>query len=440
MTAWVWNWRCEGTGFLAKSIYESMKAVEDPRSPREKKHELAAVLTCLVAGYTSGHTTLRRCLGWCRRHEKWLRKNGLSLPYGIASLSTVSRLLSTIDEYQFLFIFIEWIGSIVSTKGVHLAVDGKAIRAAAEKCKGKRAPMMLHVLEAATGLVLAQLPIPDKESEITNIPQLLSYLDLEGSTVTADALNTQTSVMEQIIDQGGHFVMMVKRNQPVSYEEIVRQFGEMKEDKRRMEKDPAYQTLYPEYREKYDEVAYAEKNRDRYEYREYRIINDASFVTRTKKQWPFLRSVGYVEQTRILVVRDADGNDITPSKEKFMAEGSARQPSPGKGDREKDDIQVVGIISDKSMTAEEMGRCKREHWSVENRLHHVLDDTFREDRSSARGSRNNLALIRKIALNILRLVQIQTDNQSPISEMMDLLNDDKDLLGKYIFGRIESLY
>ena len=113
---------------------------------------------------------------------------------------------------------------------------------------------------------------------------------------------------------------------------------------------------------------------------------------------------------------------------------------PGKGDMEKDDIQVVGIISDKQMSAAEMGRCKREHWSVENRLHHVLDDTFREDRSPAKGSRNNLALIRKFALNILRLVQIQTNNRSTIIEMMDLLNDDRGLLRKYIFDPIESLY
>ena len=101
---------------------------------------------------------------------------------------------------------------------------------------------------------------------------------------------------------------------------------------------------------------------------------------------------------------------------------------------------MVGIISDKQMTAAEMGRCKREHWSVENRLHHVLDDTFREDRSPAKGPRNNLALIRKVALNILRLVQIQTNSRLPISELMDLLNDGKDLLGKYVFRPIESLY
>ena len=321
MTAWGWVWRCDRIGFLVKSIYESMKAVEDPRSPRAKKHELATVLTCLIAGYVSGHTSLRRCLGWCKRHEKWLKKQGLPLDGGIPSVSTASRLLSTIDEMLFLFVFIEWIGSIVSTRGVHLAVDGKAIRAAAEKCKGNRAPMMLHVLDVATGLVLAQLPIPDKESEITNIPELLSYLDIRESTITADALNTQTTVMEGIISQGGHFVLVVKKNQPNSYEEIVSQFKTMEEDRKHVLENPAYQTVYPEYVGKYDKYESFEKNRDRYEYREYRIINDASFVSKTEKQWPFLKSVGYVEQIRILAVRDEGGNDITPSKEQFLLEG-----------------------------------------------------------------------------------------------------------------------
>ena len=417
-----------------------MKAVEDPRSPRAKKHELATVLTCLIAGYVSGHTSLRRCLGWCKRHEKWLKKQDLPLDGGIPSVSTASRLLSTIDEMLFLFVFIEWIGSIVSTRGVHLAVDGKAIRAAAEKCKGNRAPMMLHVLDVATGLVLAQLPIPDKESEITNIPELLSYLDIRESTITADALNTQTTVMEGIISQGGHFVLVVKKNQPNSYEEIVSQFKTMEEDRKHVLENPAYQTVYPEYVGKYDKYESFEKNRDRYEYREYRIINDASFVSKTEKQWSFLKSVGYVEQIRILAVRDEGGNDITPSKEQFLLEGSIRQPVPGKGEGEKDDIQIVGIVSDREMSAKEMGRYKRNHWGVENRLHHVLDDTFREDRSPAKGSRNNLALIRKFAFNILRLAQIQLKKDLPMPEMMDLFCDDTDLLGKYIFGEIESLY
>ena len=204
--------------------------------------------------------------------------------------------------------------------------------------------------------------------------------------------------------------------------------------------DPAIRIRYPQFIGKYDEAAYAEKKRDRYEYREYSIINDASFLQKAKGQWPFLKSVGCAEQIRILVVRDEDGRDISPSKELFLKEGPSRQPSPGKGDQENADIQVVGIVSDLEMSAEEMGQCKRNHWTVENRLHHVLDDTFREDRSPAKGSRNDLALVRKYALNVIRLVQIQTGNQSPVSEMMDLLNDERDLLGRYIFNPIESLY
>lgn len=417
-----------------------MKAVDDPRSPRAKKHDLAEVLTCIVAGYVTGHITLRRCLGWCRRHEKWLRKCGLTLKNGIASLSTVSRLLAGIDEELFLFVFIQWIGEIVQTKGVHLAVDGKAVKAAAAKVKGERAPMLLNVVEVATGLVLAHLPIPDKESEITSIPELLKYLNIQESIITTDALGTQTSVMEQVIRQGGHFVMMVKRNQPNSYEEIIRLFEAVKKDRERMAKDPAYQSQYPEYNQKYDEISCFEKNRDRYEYRDYRIINDPACVSRTKKEWPFLKSVGYVEQTRIRLVRDGEGNDITPDRETFQREGSIRQPSPRKGDAEKDDIQVVGIVSDMEMSAEDMGKCKRDHWSVENRLHHVLDDTFREDRSPAKRSKNNLALIRKFAYNILRLAQIQNKLSLAMTEMMDLLRDDEVLLGKYIFHEIESFY
>ena len=414
--------------------------MDDPRSPRAKKHDLAEVLTCIVAGYVTGHITLRRCLGWCRRHVKWLRKRGLSLKNGIASLSTVSRLLAGIDEELFLFVFIQWIGEIVQTKGVHLAVDGKAVKGAAAKVKGERAPMLLNVVEAATGLVLAHLPIPDKESEITSIPELLKYLNIQGSIITTDTLGTQTSVMEQVIRQGGHFVMMVKKNQPNSYEEIIRLFETIEKDRKRMATEPAYQSQYPELNQKYDEISCFEKNRDRYEYREYRIINDPACVSRAKKEWPFLKSVGYVEQTRIRLVRDREGNDITPDRETFRREGSSRQPSPRKGDEEKDDIQVVGIVSDMEMSAEDMGKCKRDHWSVENRLHHVLDDTFREDRSPAKKSKNNLALIRKFAYNLLRLAQIQKNLRLPMTEIMDLLCDDKVLLGKYIFHEIESFY
>ena len=416
-----------------------MRMVPDPRKDRGKKHILAEVLTCIVAGYVTGHTTLRRCLAWCRRHEKWLKK-GLGLLNGIASLATVSRLLSGIDEELFLFAFMEWIGEILCTEGLHLAIDGKAVRAAASKIKGKKAPMLLNAIDTATGLVLSQLPIQNKECEITKIPELLKLLDIRGSIITTDAVGTQTSIMEQIVDQGGHFVMMVKKNQLTSYEEIKKQFEELEEDSEKMKTEAGYQPRYPEMMEKYDAVSYFEKNRDRHEYRSYRMCNDPECVTKTRDEWTFIKSVGYVRQTRILMVRDEKGEDITPDEETFRREGTIRQPGPASGDKEMDDIQVVGILSDMEMTAQDMGQCKREHWSVENRLHHVLDDTFREDRSPAKGSKNNLALIRKFAYNILRIAMIHLSAKCPMTEMMDLLSDDENLLERYIFNGIESFY
>ena len=45
----------------------------------------------------------------------------------------------------------------------------------------------------------------------------------------------------------------------------------------------------------------------------------------------------------------------------------------------------------------------RRHWSIENSLHWVLDVTFREDDSRVRHrtAARNLALLRKIALNLV---------------------------------------
>ena len=426
--------------FRTKPLVEYMRMVPDPRCEWKKKHDMAEVLTCLVAGYVTGHTTLRRCLAWCARHLKWLRKMGLGLRNGVASAATASRILSGIDEELFLFAFMEWIGEILDTKGLHLAIDGKAIRAAASRVHGRKAPMLLNAVDTATGLVVAQLPIQNKECEITQIPELLKLLDIRGSMITTDAVGTQTSIMEQILGQGGHFLLMVKRNQPLSYEEIVKQFGEVEKDRERMRKESAYHSQYPEMMEKYDEATCFEKNRDRYEYRKYQACSHPDFVTRTKKEWPFLKSVGCVRQTRILMIRDADGADITPDEETFRKKGTFRQPKPETGDREGADIQTIGLISDMEMKAEDMGRCRREHWTVENRLHHVLDDTFREDRSPAKGSKNNLALIRKFAYNILRLAMLHLSTERPMTEMMDLFSDDRKLLERYLFNGIESFY
>lgn len=232
----------------------------------------------------------------------------------------------------------------------------------------------------------------------------------------------------------------IKRNQPQSYEEIERFFRELTEDYGRMREDPGFQPRHPEMMKVYEEICLKEKNRDRYEIRRYRVCRFPALLTKSQEEWPFIRTVGEAEQTRIPIERDENGNDITPDEETFREQGSRRKPKPKKGDGEDSDIQITGMISDRELTAEEMGRYKRAHWSVENKLHHVLDDTFREDRSPAKKSKNNLALVRKISYNLLRIAMIREKRSDLMTEMMDEFCDDHALIEKYVFRGIKSFY
>lgn len=416
-----------------------MKAVPDPRCGRTSKHDHAEVLVCLVTGFLAGRLTIRRSLKWCRKHLEWLRQY-LPLKNGVASPSTACRILAGIDEELFALQFTAWIGEIVETRGIHLIIDGKALRAAMEKVKNFRAPMVMNAIDAATGLVLAQLPLQNKECEITAIPELLKVLDIRDSTVTLDAIGTQTEIMGQIIRQGGHFVLTVKRNQPQSYEEIEKYFRELTEDYGRIREDSGFQPRHPEMMKVYEEICLKEKNRDRYEIRRYRVCRYPALLTKTQEEWPFIRTAGEAEQIRIPIERDENGNDITPDEETFRKQGSRRKPKPKKGDGEDSDIQITGMISDRELTAEEMGGYKRAHWAVENKLHHVLDDTFREDRSPAKKSKNNLALLRKFSYNLLRIAMIREKRSDLMTEMMDEFCDDHALIEKYVFRGVKSFY
>lgn len=439
MRKYKWCWNCADRTFMTENLIHYFRQIPDYRCGREKKHDLAEMLVCVTLGVLCGRTTIRRSLKWCRNHLEELRKH-MKLNYGIASPSTITRMLSGIDEELALYAFMEWIGEIVDSKNTHLAIDGKALRGAAEKAKSGTTPMLLNVVETVRGLILAQLPVDSKTNEITVMPELLKLLDISGSIVTIDAVGTQTAIMEQIHEQGGHFVLTVKKNQPEAYGEIHTFMDKLEAEAVKREKGGVLDSGMREFLEKYEEISQMEKNRDRNEYRTCQICKDASSLTKSQKEWPHVQSIGRVKQVRIPREKDSQGNDITPSKEAFLEKGSRRVPAPSAEEGVGKDVQCTALISDLILTAKELGNIKRMHWSIENRLHHVLDDTFREDRSPAKKSRNNLSLIRKYAYNILRLAMCETGMANVMTEMMDCFCDNAALRERYVFQGIASLY
>lgn len=415
-----------------------MKRVPDYRRGRKKPHDLSEMLVCLIAGYSNGRTSVERALVWCGNHIGMLREH-MELKSGTASEATISRMLNGIDEEMFALVFMEWVAEILKEHGIHIIIDGKALRGAAEKIKDGNTPYVLNAIDAATELAVAQLAIKEKTNEITSIPELLEMLDIQGNIFTIDAIGTQKKIERLIVENGGHFVLLVKKNNPTLYEEIITSFAAFEQE---LELKPEERTKrLKQYIEKYDKWYRMEKNRERIEHRDVRVCTDATFLECVRQEEiPFIKSVGCVTQIRVPIEKDAEGNDITVSREEFLKNGPHRKPKPHNGDGISDEIQQVGMISDMILTAEEMAEYKRRHWKIENNLHHVLDDAFREDRSTAKGSKNNLALVRKFAYNILRLAGLKEYPNWGMQRITDYFSDHQEMTEKYIFSKIESFY
>lgn len=407
-----------------------MKKVPDPRNKRKKMHDSAEILTYIILAYLCGRHSLRRALQWAENNIRYLKKY-MKLRNGIASVSTVHRLLRDIDSEELNYIFMQWMAQLLKNRRLVISIDGKGLRGATDRISNGKTPYILNAIDVTTRLVIAQFPIAEKANEITEIPKLLGLLDLTGNIITIDAIGTQWKIMDIIAGNGGFYLLTVKENQPGLKEEI---FGHFRTVKKRIAKG-----LKTAEEERYECSSSCELNRGRIEYRKMEIIQDNPIAGKDELAYDDIRTIGIHEQIRIPIARDRDGNDITPDYNSFKAQAIERAKEKRKKERIYDDEYLSeGMISNKEMTAEEMAQLKRDHWTIENNLHHVLDDLFREDRSSARVCKNNLSLIRKFCFN---LCQVAIHNEYPnygVTQMLDKFSDDKGLLAQYVFKGLKT--
>jgi len=75
---------------------------------------------------------------------------------------------------------------------------------------------MIHLVNAWSNsyqMLLGQVKTEEKSNEIIAIPTLLDLLEIEGATITINAMGCQTAIAENIIDAGADYVLAVKENQ-----------------------------------------------------------------------------------------------------------------------------------------------------------------------------------------------------------------------------------
>jgi hypothetical protein len=203
----------EGEG----GLIEVLRRITDPRRPRGIRHPIASVLALAVMATLCGMHSYEAIAEWASDLPKEvLRKLGCWC-WRAPSEPTFRRILQSVDADEVDRVVGNWLGEF--TDGEPIAFDGKTLRGS-----GDQETKPCHLLGAIThgsGLVVAQEKVDEKSNEIPGAKRLLADLDLEGRTVTADAMHTQRDLARFLVEEkGADFVFVAKENQPTLLDDI----------------------------------------------------------------------------------------------------------------------------------------------------------------------------------------------------------------------------
>lgn len=337
------------------SLQEVLEGIEDRRRERSVWYPLYEVLFIMLTAVICGATSYAKVELFGKSKEKWLRKY-LKLENGIPDACTFRNVIKAIDTQRLHEVFVEWMSNVVEqTTGV-VAIDGKQARRTKD---AKKKP--LHVVSAFSaefGLVLGQLACEEKSNEITAIPKLLEMLEIKGCIVTIDAMGTQTEIARKITEKEADYILALKENQKTLYRDVALYFEEYR-------KAPAGLPAACH-------AVNHSQGHGRYERRTCYTCEDIGWLDGREK-WSGLAGIG-------AIFCETEENGKTSKQAHYF------------------------IYSRSGMTASQFLEAKRSHWSIENKLHWVLDMQFREDESRARAdnSAENLNVLRHWAYNLLK--------------------------------------
>ncbi len=341
-----------------EKLGQYLVAVEDPRCSGKVEHRLVEVLVIAVCAVIACAESWDDIALYGRSKLAWLR-TFLDLPNGIPSHDTFRRVFMLIDPDAFEAGFAAWVGSLADRfEREVVAIDGKTIRPSFDHGRDQSPLHVVSAWASEQGLVLGQRCVDGKSNEITAVPELLDQLALHNSIVTLDAMGCQTAIAEKILARGGDYLLTLKGNHPLAHAAVVEHF-----DQRCFRRGASHRA-----------------DCDAFDGTHGRLVRRRVFASteaaalEALSGWPGLRTVLAVESIRSV--------NSAPTKV---------------------ESEIRYFLSSCSDSPALLGQAVRSHWAIENTLHWVLDVTFREDDSRVRDrtAARNLALLRKIALNIV---------------------------------------
>jgi predicted transposase YbfD/YdcC len=318
-------------------LLDALAKVPDPRDPRGIRYPLSAVLTVAVCAVMAGASSFAAITDWLHDLDEHARKR-IGFSDAVPAGTTMWRLMIRLDPALLTTVLAGWLRARTSPSPgprryrMVVAVDGKTLRGSRI---GGRQVHLLSALDTSTGIVLAQVTIDAKSNEIPAFTPLLDAVEavlgtLTGVLFTADALHTQTGHADEVARRGAHLLVQVKANQLTLFKQLKR---------------------LP-----WAKIPAGHRTRENgHGRRETRTVKAVTLHTPGGIGFPHAQQAIRITRTRIIAGR-------TSRETAYLTVSlPAGQALP---------IDLQNWI--------------RQHWHIENRLHHVKDVTFRGDQHHAR--------------------------------------------------------
>lgn len=323
------------------------RRLKDPRASNNR-HDLVEILFIALAATLAGATACTDFEQFGLAREDVLRKF-LDLEHGIPSHDTFSMVLRALDP-DALGAVLRKFSKAFGANGV-VSLDGKALRGAFARGKRSVPHHLVNLWAAGTRMALAQRKAPNR-NEVAGALELLAMLDLDGAIVTADALHCRPDIARAIRSRKGHYVLALKKNRGNLFKAAEALLATGKASRATQRPIRAH---------------------GRIERRQAAVVPAAALAQ--QHGFPDLVAIGCIESWR-------STGETAPKKPK-----------------------VRFFLLSRKLSAKQLLQIGRAHWSIENNLHWVLDVLFAEDacRSRKDHAPENLAVLRKLAINILQI-------------------------------------
>jgi predicted transposase YbfD/YdcC len=346
-----------------EEVLRHFQDLEDPRSSINLRHPLVSVVVIAIMAVLAGASGPTAIAKWANLKAELLLKV-LKLPHGIPQKDVFRRVLAALKPDTFQACFATWLTALrdaaAKATGVErptLAIDGKTLRRSHDRRRNLGALHSVSVWASEFGLSLGQVATAEKSNEITAIPTLLSLVDIQGAIITIDAMGTQTAIAEQIVKDGGDYVLALKGNQGTLHDATI---------------DYIHEQTKTDFR------GIGARRVDTVEQKHGRIER------RTYIQMPAPKSLpGFAHWKGLLSIGIAFLHSIRDGRET---------------------TEVRYFISSLPVKVKQFAHAVRSHWGIENSCHWCLDVTYREDESRIRDEhlRENFAWLNRLTLSLLK--------------------------------------